>query len=115
MKKSIFICMLLGLLCSCNLSYKNNLKQMGKAVEGHFMYNDLNNNITTTLEWVRPLSYIELTDAEKKQPEDAYLGQFYIKGKWSYMGSSLVYNMDDTIFCYFTKDLKYLRTKKDGE
>jgi len=115
MKKSLFIVIAFILFTGCDGAYKHNLQQMGKAVERHFMYNDLNNNISTTLDWVHPISYIELQDNKKDKPEDFYLGEFHVKGKWSYIGSSLVYNMNDTISCYFDKDMKYLRTKKDTD
>ncbi len=114
MKKLIFFCLVLVVsFAGCDGLYKYNLKQMGKAVERHFMYSDIENNISTKLESVRPIAYEELTDDRKETPDDAYLGQFHIKGSWFYIGSSLIYNMDDTISCYFNKDLKYLRTKKE--
>lgn len=114
MKKLAFFCLLSAFLfAGCDGAYKHNLKQMGKSVERNFVLSDINNNISTTLEEVRPISYIELTDQQKETPHDKYLGQFYIKGTWFYIGSSLIYNMNDTIQCYFDKNLKYLRRKKE--
>lgn len=115
MKKSLYFIFAMALFVACDGAYEYNLKQMGKAVERHFMYNDLNNNISTAIDFVHPISYIELDSNQKETPEDFYLGEFYVKGKWSYLGSSLVYNMDDTISCYFDKNMKYLRTMKNIE
>ena len=112
MKKIVFSGLVIVLFISCGMKKDYNLQQMGKSIERHFKYNDEKQNTITTLELVQPISYDKLDEDQKEQPEDTYLAKFYVRGKWTRAESSLVYNMNDTISCYFDKDYKYLRTKK---
>lgn len=112
MKKILLISFTTFLFGACGIKYNSDLEKMGKSLESHFKYNDQKQNTVTTLELLQPLSYEKLEDNQKEKPEDTYLTRFYVRGKWNTIGSSLIYNMNDTISCYFDKDLKYLRMNK---
>lgn len=111
MTKSFLLFSVIFFLSSCSLSYEYNLNQMSKGLERHFQYNDQEKNIITNIDFIKPLSYIKLGNDDRVMQDDVYLARFYVKGKWMNDGSSLVYNINDTIACYFDKNMRYLRMK----
>lgn len=50
-------------------------------------------------------------DQDNEKREDVYFARFYVGGRWAYKNSSLIYNQNDTISCYYENDRKYLRLK----
>lgn len=88
---------------------------MGKAVERHFKYSDQENETHTVIENINPISYSAIDKEVREQPEDAYLCKVYVKARWSYLEGSRVYNISDTLDCYFDKDMKFVRIGKTKE
>ena len=117
MKKIFFATILLILLfVACeNNKQQRMLSDMGKAIRHHIMINDVDNNLVTKIKYVTPISYQELTDRDKPEAKDAYSCKVYLVATSSYMNSSRIYNIDDTLTCYFDKDIKFLRWDKKGE
>lgn len=114
MKKIALIIVVSLFSFSCkNNNY--NLEVMGKAVERHFKYNDEENEIHTVIETLKPISYSAIDKTMREQPNDAYLCKVYVKARWSYLEGSRVFNINDTLDCYFDQDLKFNRIGKVKE
>lgn len=114
MRKFFLATILLALMlvaCEDNKQQRM-LSDMGKAIRHHIMINDVDNNLVTKIKYVTPISYQELTDGSKPDTKDAYSCRVYLVATSSYMNSSRIYNIDDTLTCYFDKDLKFLRWDK---
>lgn len=114
MKKICFITLLLALvLAACgDRKQERMLSDMGKAIRHHIMINDVDNNLVTNIKYVTPISYEELSEGNKQDAKDAYSCRVYLVATSSYMNSSRIYNIDDTLTCYFDKDIKFLRWDK---
>lgn len=117
MRKFMYVIILFLAFGACNEKEKKDpvLIEMEKSVKHHIMLNDAEKSMITDLKYVVPISYAPIPENEKLQPRDAYLGRVYLLGKSSYVNSSRIYNIDDTLSCYFDKDLKFLRWDKDGK
>lgn len=106
MRMYIFFIILFLAFVSCKEERLNN---MGEAVERQFMYKDQENKTKTVIERCVAISYDEIDENKREQTEDYYLTKVYVRGRWSYLEGSRVYNIDDTLNCYFDKDTKFLR------
>lgn len=93
---------------SCS-SYDYDLEKMGEAVQSHLKYRDADNGTITKIEYLKAVSYKEISQNEREKPDEAYLCKVYIKGTWAYMDSYRIYNIDDTLNCFFTKNKTFLR------
>ena len=111
MKKYILMLAIPLLFFACGGSYEYNLDNMGKAVRKHIMYNDIEKNLKTDIEYLKALSYEEVPENEREQPDDVYLCKVHLIAKSAYMGSYRVYNINDTIGYYFNKDMAFVRMK----
>lgn len=112
MKKYVLIIVIIVCaLYSCGPSNQDNLLKMREAVKEHVKKKDLDNNTSTDIEYLKAISYKEIPQDKRIQANDAYLCKMYLKGKWSYLEGSRVYNIDDTLSCYFDKDLLLLRVE----
>jgi predicted RNA-binding protein len=87
---------------------------MGDAVRSHLQQKDTENGTITKIEMLKALSYEKIPDDKRKQPDEAYLCKVYIRGTWSYGDSYRIYNMDDTLKCYFNSNKVFLRID-DGQ
>lgn len=113
MKKYILILFVFAAFAACTGGgYNQNLDVMGKAVRKHFQYNDEKNGTRTVIEHLNAVSYDEIAADKKEQNEDTYLCKVYVRGKWSFLEGNRVVNMDDTLDCYFDKDMRFLRVGK---
>ncbi len=114
MYKYIFSILLGFIFFSCGGAYDHTLTEMGKSVKQHIRYNDEKNNIKTNIEILKPISYEEVPVDQRVQPDDVYLCKVYLRANWAYVGSSRLYNTDDTLNCYFDKNKVFVRidTKK---
>jgi len=93
---------------SCS-SYDYDLQRMGEAIQSHIKYRDIDNSTKTTINYLKAISYEEIPEAERKQPDEYYLCKVYIKGTWAYDNSYRVFNIDDTLNCYFSKSKTFVR------
>lgn len=101
---SIVFC--LYYLYSCN-SY--DLDRMGDAVKSHMRYSDAEKGTITKIKNLKALSYEKIPEDKREKPEEVYLCKVYIQGTWSYEDSYRVFNINDTIDCFFSKDKTFLR------
>lgn len=110
MKKSsfLFVAILSFFSFSCS-SYDYDLKKMGEAVKSHFRYRDMENGTKTTIEYLKALSYEKLPEEKRENPDDYYLCKVHIKGTWAYDNSFRIFNMNDTLNCYFSKSKTFVR------
>lgn len=110
MKRYIFFIVFIGcfFLSGCN-SYEYDLQRMGEAVQKHFRYRDAENGTKTTINYLKALTYEEIPEAQRKQPEEYYLCKVHIQGTWVYDNSYRIFNMDDTLDCFFSKSKVFLR------
>lgn len=118
MRKLLYVTILFLVFAACTEKEKKDpmLIEMEKAVKHHIMLNDAEKGIITDLKYIVPISYEQIPENGKQQPDDVYLGKVYLQGKSSYVNSSRIYNIDDTLTCYFDKDVKFLRwDKKDDK
>lgn len=99
---------------SCDF-HQRNLENMGYSVKNHFKEKDVENGTITKFETLKALSYEEIPEDKRNTPEEYYVCKVYIKGTWSYMGGFRVYNMDDTLNSYFTKDKVFIRIENKNE
>ncbi|MFC4675838.1 hypothetical protein [Dysgonomonas termitidis] len=108
MKKCIFsIIILFGMLSST--SCQSDLDKMGEAVKSHFKYRDADNGTITKIEEVNALSYKEIPEDKRENPGEVYLCKVYVRGTWSYANSFRIYNINDTLDCFFSKNKTFLR------
>ncbi len=113
MKKYFFLFIMLGcFFTSCSeLVQKNNLADMRDSFERHIKAKDKENGMASKIEMLHAISYKELNDDEKVEPEDAYLTKIYWVAQSWYIGGSRVYNTNDTVEVYFNKNKRFLRIK----
>lgn len=108
MKKILFITAIVALLSSCT-SRGYDLEQMGKAVESHIKYRDIDNMTITKVKYLKALSYEKIPEDKRENPEEVYLCKVHIQGTWSYDNSYRIFNINDTIDCYFSGKKVLLR------
>jgi predicted RNA-binding protein len=82
---------------------------MGELVKQHIKYRDIDNNTITKIEYLQPVSYEKIPEDKRSDPKEEYVCKIYMQGTWAYVDSYRIYNINDTINCYFDKDLKVLR------
>lgn len=109
MKKILLTILLTLAFVSCTNRYDYNLIEMKKAFERRVFNKDIENNTQTTIQYLKALSYEEIPLAQRKDSSEMYLAKIYLKSRWVYLNSSRIYNVDDTLDCYFDKDLNLLR------
>lgn len=117
MKKYSFLLFFIisALLVSCSF-YGNDLEKMGASVKQHFKYKDVDEGTVTNISYIKALSYDEIPEGERKSPEEVYLCKVYVRGTWSYYNSHRIFNIDDTLDCYFNKSKAFIRIDKlDGK
>ncbi|MDU1892297.1 MAG: hypothetical protein E6767_16555 [Dysgonomonas sp.] len=111
MKKFMFLLLTSVFFTSCT-SYQQDLDKMGQAVKSHFKYRDADNGTITKITYLEPLSYETIPEDKRKKEDEAYLFKAYVKGTWKYPESSLIYNIDDTVKCYFSSKKVFLRMEE---
>lgn len=102
------------LFFSCS-SYNNDLERMGGAVKQHFKYKDIDDGTVTNISYLKAVSYEEIPEAEREDPNEVYLCKVYMKGTWSYYNSNRIFNVDDTLNCFFDKSKTFIRIGKTEE
>ncbi len=108
MKKYIFLMIISLSLISCS-SYQYDMEKMGDAVRSHLRYRDADNSTVTKIEYLEPISYEKIPESDRGKPDEVYLFKVYIKGTWAYQDSYRVFNINDTLRCYFSKNKTFLR------
>lgn len=110
MKKYISLLFILSCFAysSCS-SYSYDLEKMGDAVKQHLRYRDADNNTVTKIDYLKAVSYEKIAEDKRMNPDEEYLCRVYVKGVWSYAGSYRMFNIDDTLNCYFTDKKTFLR------
>lgn len=117
MKKIIYIVVLSCIsLCACDDKRQElMLNDMAKEIRHHITINDADKNLRTKIKYLTPLSYEELAEEDRQEANDAYRCKVHLVGTSSYQNSSRIYNMNDTLTCFFDKDIKFLRWDKKNE
>lgn len=100
MKRSVFYILFVIALFSCSNS-QYDLDNMEAAVKQHIRNNDADNGTVTKISYLKALSYEKIPDAKRSNPDEAYKCRVFIRGTWSYQDSNRIFNVDDTINCYF--------------
>ncbi|MDH6309293.1 hypothetical protein M2451_002821 [Dysgonomonas sp. PFB1-18] len=90
-------------------SQSYDLERMGDAVKSHFRYRDQDNGTVTKIEYLKALSYEKIPEDKREKPDEEYLCKVYVKGTWAYDNSYRVFNMNDTLDCFFDKSKSLLR------
>ncbi len=108
MKKYIFYLFILFSIISL-ASCQSDLDNMGQAVKSHFKYRDADNGTITKLEEVKALSYDKIPEGQRANADEVYLCKVYVRGTWRYAESYRIYNIDDTLDCFFSKSKTFVR------
>lgn len=113
MKKSSFLLVFIisVFFVSCNF-LNNDLEKMGGAVKQHFKYKDVEDGTITKISYLKALSYDKIPEDQRESPEEVYLCKVYVRGTWSYYNSHRIFNIDDTLDCYFNKSKTFIRIDK---
>ena len=82
---------------------------MEKSFKLYIRDNDLKKDLVTNLKRVEVLSYVENPVEVREAPEEKYEAKVYMYGTTSYMNSARIYNIKDTLTCYFDEKLIMLR------
>ena len=120
MRKYTFVLLVSLILFSCKKenttsgASQKELDNMERIVRLHIINNDIEKNLKTDIEYLRPISLDSIPTDKRIDENDVYVGRVYLVGKSSYLGSSRIYNMKDTMICYFNKDMKFLRWDKSS-
>ncbi|NDV78547.1 hypothetical protein [Dysgonomonas sp. 511] len=93
------------LFVACN----QDLENMGEAVRSHFRYRDADKNTITKISYLKAISCNKIPENEQKNSNEEYLCKVYVKGTWQYNGSYRIFNIDDTLDCFFNKNKAFLR------
>lgn len=93
-------------------SYDYDLVKMGEAVQSHMRYRDADNGTKTTINYLKALSYEKIPEEKREKPDEYYLCKVHIQGTWVYDNSYRIFNMDDTLNCYFSKRKAFLRIQE---
>ncbi|WP_108822431.1 hypothetical protein [Dysgonomonas sp. Marseille-P4361] len=110
MKKYSFLLVFMAsvLLESCTF-YGNDLEKMGASVKQHFKYKDVEEGTVTNISYIKALSYDEIPEDEREEENEIYLCKVYVRGTWAYYNSQRIFNIDDTLDCYFNKSKTFIR------
>lgn len=111
MKKSFYFILFVFsfyYLSSCS-TYDYNLEMMGKAVQDHLRYRDADKGTITKITYLKALSYDEIPEDKREKEDEVYLCKVYMQGTWSYYNSYRIFNINDTIDCFFSKNMTFLR------
>lgn len=108
MKKSIFyILLIIGLFSCSNSQY--DLDKMQAAVKQHIRNYDVDNGTITKIDYLKAISYEKTSEESREHPDDVYRCRVFIQGHWSYQNSYRIFNMNDTINCYFNSKKVFSR------
>lgn len=102
------------IIFSCS-SYSNDLERMGAAVKQHFKYKDIDDGTITKISYIKAVSYEEIPEEKREDPKEVYLCKVYMRGSWSYYNSGRIFNIDDTLNCFFDKSKTFIRIGKTEE
>ena len=106
--KKYFSLILVILFFSCTTK-EYDLEKMGEAVQAHLKYRDADKGTITKITYLKALSYEKIAEDKREKPDEVYLCKVYMTGTWSYYDSYRVFNINDTIDCYFSKNKTFLR------
>ncbi len=109
MKKAIVFILLISAFTACS-DYE--LKKMEDQVRSHIKYRDQEKGIITKIDYLKAISYDQIAEEDKKDPDDAYLCKVYVRGTWAYYESNRIFNMDDTLKCVFDKSKTIVRIEE---
>lgn len=98
---------------SCTQSEDKAVKKaMDASFHKYIKDNDIRKDLVTKLRFVSVLSYKELSGDPENPEGEKYEATVYMQGTSGYSYSAKIYNIDDTVTCYFDKDLNMLRLVK---
>lgn len=112
MKKFIVLLFVVFVAAGCSQEYESNLKSMRNAFSRYITTKDIDNKTQTKVDYVEAISYTEIPPQERLDSADYYLCKIHLKSTWSYIdGSTRIFNVDDTLDCYFDKNINVIRVK----
>lgn len=112
MKKTAIFTFIILLFGACNVKEENTLAAMKKAFAEHVVKKDIENKTQTTVKYLKAVSYEETPEDKRENPDEFYAAKIYLESRWVYLNSSRIYNVADTLDCYFDKDINLLRVGK---
>lgn len=112
MKKILIFAFIILLFSACNIREKNTLSAMKKAFAEHVVKKDIENQTQTTVKFLRAVSYEEIPENKRDNPDELYEAKIYLESRWVYLNGSRIYNVADTLDCYFDKDINLIRVGK---
>lgn len=101
---TIIILLFTAISCSPEGEMKANLTRSFKT---YIKNNDEKKELITDLKEVEVISYSEI--ASKENAEEKYEARIFMRGTTSYSKGSRVYNLNDTVSCFFDESLTMLR------
>lgn len=111
MKKYFYLILFVFSFCcfsSCS-TYDRNLEKMGESVRDHLRYRDAENGTVTKITYLKALSYEKIPEDKREKEDEVYLCKVHMQGTWSYYNSYRIFNMNDTVDSYFSKNMTFLR------
>lgn len=95
---------------SCTQSKDKAIRnKMDLSFHKYIKDNDIRKDLVTKLKLVKVISYKELPLENSEAENEKYEAMIYMRGTSGYSYSAKIYNIDDTVACYFDKDLNMLR------
>lgn len=114
MRKILTSLLILFLALSCSPEGETKAK-FNRGFRTYIQNNDVEKGLKTSLRDVEIISYTEVDEANRKSAEEKYEVQIYMSGKTAYSQGARVYNLDDTVACYFDESFKMLRLQHSTE
>lgn len=95
--------------CGPSAQEKANMDKINKSFKVYIKNNDTKKNFVTNLKKVEVISYAEIPIENGENLDEKYEAKVYMYGTTSYMSSSKIYNLSDTVTCYFDDKFRMLR------
>lgn len=81
--------------------------KLARSFKTYIKSNDEKKELITDLKEVEVISYSEISNQENA--EEKYEAQIFMRGTTSYSKGSRIYNLNDTVSCFFDESLTMLR------
>ena len=107
--KISLLLLIITFACTNTAREKQIKSDMNKAFKVYIQNNDLRKDLVTKLTLVETISYKELGEERQENSEEVYEAKILMRGTTSQMYSAKIYNLNDTVTCYFDENLKMLR------
>lgn len=103
---------LLFTIISCSPEGEMHAK-LTRSFKTYIKNNDEKKELITDLKEVEVISYSEISNQENDK--EKYEARIFMRGTTSYSKGSRIYNLNDTVSCYFDESLTMLRLEHETE